>query len=108
MCVNSLNKQIGRHYTVLKGNFNSKKLTFSFYHSAVNLIVGWNEIISLLNSFSDSSPSSLIKNISPIYLQETLGFFLTLSKIFYSKVAIRSIGCGGANFVQIAVPRIYL
>ena len=41
----------------------SIKLTL-FYQSAVNLIVGWNELISLINSFSDSSPYSQIKTIS--------------------------------------------
>ena len=33
-----------------------KKLTFSSNQSAVDLIVGWVELISLLPSFSDSSP----------------------------------------------------
>ena len=60
----------------------------------------------LINSFSDSSPCSQIKNISSLYLQQTFGFFLTLFKIFSSKAAITSTAYGGANFVPIAVPRI--
>ena len=75
----------------------SKKITFSFDQYAVNLIVGWNELISWINYFSDSSPSSQIKNISSIYLHQTFG--LTLFKIFSSKASIKSIAYGGANFV---------
>ena len=48
MCVSRLNKQIGWQYTIIKGNFNLDQ-------SAVNLIVGWNQLIALINSFSDSS-----------------------------------------------------
>ena len=45
---------------LLRVTSTSKKLTFSFDQSAVNLIVEWNELISLRNSFSDSSPCSQI------------------------------------------------
>ena len=48
MRVSRLNKQIGWQYTIIKGNFNLDQ-------SAVNLIVGWNQLIALINSFSDSS-----------------------------------------------------
>ena len=50
----------------------SKKLTFSFDESAVYLIVGWNELVSLINSFSDSLPYSQIKNISSKYIHQTI------------------------------------
>ena len=47
----------------------TKKLTFSFDQSAVNLIIEWNELISLINSFSDTSIYPQIKkyivNIPP-------------------------------------------
>ena len=71
ICVSRLNKQIGRQYTVLKGNFN------------------------------------IFPN-KKIYRHQTLGFFLTLSNIFSSKGAIKSIAYGGANFVPVAIPRISL
>ena len=69
---------------------------------------GWNELISLINSWSGSWTRSQIKNISSIYLHKILRFFLTLLQIFSLKVAIKSIAYGGTNFVQIAVPRICL
>ena len=40
---------------LLRVTSTSKKLTFSLDQSAVNLIVGWNQLIALINSFSDSS-----------------------------------------------------
>ena len=67
---------------LLRVTSTSEKLTFSFDQSAVNLIVGWNEIISLINSFSDSSPCSQLKNISSIYLYQPFGSFLTLFGLF--------------------------
>ena len=86
----------------------SKKLTFSFDQSALNLIAGWNDLISLINSLRDSSPCSQIKNMSSVYLHLTLGFFLTLLKILSYKGVIKSTAHGGANFVPIAVSRICL
>ena len=38
--------------------YTSKKLTFSFDQSALNLIVGWNKLISMINNFSSSSTCS--------------------------------------------------
>ena len=46
--------------------------------------------------------------MSSIYLHQTLGFFLTLLKILFSKAIIKTIAYGGANFVSIAVSRISL
>ena len=56
----------------LKVTSTSKRLTFSFDESAVYLIVEWNELVSLINSFSDSSPYSQIKNMSSTYLHQTI------------------------------------
>ena len=67
---------------LLRVTSTSKKLTFSFDQSAVNLIVGWNEVISLINSSSDSSPCPQLKNVSSIYLHQTFGSFLTLLGFF--------------------------
>ena len=53
-----------------------KKLTFSFDQSAINLIFGGNVSISFIISFKDFFPYFQIKNISSIYLHETLGFFI--------------------------------
>ena len=52
----------------------SKKLTFSFDQYALNLIVGCNKLISMINNFSNSSPCSQINNYSSIYLHQTFGF----------------------------------
>ena len=108
ICVSRLNKLIVWQYIFWRVTSTSKRSTFSFDQSAINLIVGWNELILLINSFNNSSPCSQIKNISPIYLHQTLGFFLTSLKIFSSKGFIISIAYGRANFVPIVVPRICL
>ena len=56
--------------------------------------------IKLINSFSDSSPCSQIKNISWIYLHQTIDFFLTLRKIFSSKALLHMV----EQTLPIAVP----
>ena len=81
----------------------SKKLTFSLDQSAVNLMVQWIKLLSLINYFNDFSPCSQIESISSIYLQQTLGFFLNLLKIFSSRAAIKRIAYVGTNFVPIDV-----
>ena len=59
-----------------------KKLTFSLDQYAINLIFGGNVSISFIISFRDSFPYFQIKNISSIYLHETLGFFYIYFKSF--------------------------
>ena len=84
--------------TFLRVTSTSKNLTFSFDQSAVNFIVGWNELISLMNSFSDPLSCSQIKILS-IYLHQTFSFLLILFKIFSSKAAIKGTEYGWANCV---------
>ena len=67
-----------------------------------------NELLSLINSFDDSSSCSHIKSISSICHQETLGFLLPLLLIFSSRAAMKRIAYGGTNFMPIDVSCIYL
>ena len=83
----------------------SKKFNYFYNQAAVNFIVGWNELISFINSFSESSPPSQLKK----YIVNVPPPNTRLLKMLFSKAAIKMANFGtnfGANFVRIAVPQI--
>ena len=83
----------------------SKKDTESLDHSAVNLIVQWKVLRSLINVCNVSSPWVQIAKMSSIYRHQTNGFNVEgWAKKDLSNWSMKRLAYDGAIRVPMAVP----
>ena len=76
----------GIRWSFLPTTWASKKLVFSFDYLDVNVIVGWQLLQLLTNSFKFSLPCCQSMKASPIYLHQTISFSFSFFKRWWHKV----------------------